>query len=89
MERLSIEKRTLEQQLSNMKSNAAELEHILQKSHAEKSSLEERLSELSNRLDQQVKLRESDADLQHNYRAQVTKVSTTRVFKLSLPVANS
>ena len=36
VERMKVEKRTLEQQLTNMKSNAAELELILQKSHSEK-----------------------------------------------------
>lgn len=73
-ERLSVEKRTLEQQLSNMKSNAAELEHILQKSHADKTSLEGRLLELSARVQEQIKLREADSQLQQQFDSQANKV---------------
>lgn len=72
-----MEKRTLEQQLSNMKSNAAELEHILQKSHADKTGLESRLADLSARLQEQIKLRESDGHLQQQYNSQLAKVGIT------------
>lgn len=38
-ERLTVEKRTMEQQLTHMKANGVELEHMLQKSHQEKEML--------------------------------------------------
>lgn len=73
-ERLVVEKRTLEQQLTNMKSNAAELEHILQKGHTEKAIVEEKLREALATVEEQNKLRKSDSNLQQKYNAQQMKV---------------
>ncbi|XP_067935057.1 golgin subfamily A member 3-like [Watersipora subatra] len=73
-ERLIVEKRTLEQQLTNMKSNAAELEHILQKGHTEKAIVEEKLREALATVEEQNKLRKSDSNLQQKYNAQQMKV---------------
>lgn len=76
-ERLSVEKRTLEQTLTNMKSNAAELEHILQKSHAEKVNLETALRESLAKIEEQNRQQDSDNQLRQVCNSQQIKVCFT------------
>ena len=79
---MAVEKRTLEQQLTNMKSNAAELEHILQKSHTEKVQLETRLVEAQAAIEEQQKQRASDNNLQQKYKAQQAKVCSSECYNI-------
>ena len=58
-----------------MKTNAAELEHILQKSHAEKTNLETALADSLNKIELQNRQRESDNHLQQVCNNQQIKVS--------------
>lgn len=79
-ERLSVEKRTLELQLTNMKTNAAELEHILQKSHSEKVNLETALRESLGKIEEHNRQKESDNHLQ--------QVCNNQQIKVSVPTSN-
>ena len=65
-----------------MKTNAAELEHILQKSHAEKTNLETALADSLNKIEQQNRLRESDNHLQQVCNNQQIKVSYGKMIQL-------
>lgn len=70
-----MEKRTLEQQLANMKSNAAELEHILQKSHSEKVAIETKLNSCLHRLHEQSQVSDQYSQLQQQHSLQQKKVN--------------
>ncbi|KAF6021807.1 GOLGA3 [Bugula neritina] len=83
-ERLSVEKRTLEQQLTNMKSNAAELEHILQKKEKDRASIESKLHEALATIDSQNKSRKSDENMQQKYNIQQTKMEQVQAALLKV-----
>ena len=65
-----------------MKTNAAELEHILQKSHAEKTNLETALADSLSKIEQQNRQRESDNHLQQVCNNQLIKVSNGSIILL-------
>ena len=76
-ERLRVKNRTLEQQLSNMKTNSAELEHMLQKSHAEKISLEDKLKDNNNKLQQLLEDQQHEQQQSQQLESLKSQVSTS------------